>query len=330
MKRANYLIPQIADIDNLRYAFWKARKGKDGKQEVEVFRKNLDANLLILRKQILTENVVVGDYSYFKIYDPKERVISAAAFPERVLQHAIMNVCDKVFEDFQIFDSYATRRGKGTYAALNRAEYFQDKHRWFLKLDIRKYFDNIDHGVLIALLVKRFKEPVLWGILTQIIESYQVDKGKGVPIGNLTSQYFANFYLAFTDRYIKQELGIKAYVRYMDDMVLWSNDKQKLKDAAGLIETFLIDTLLLKLKIKLLNRTSHGLSFVGYRIFKGITKLNNRSKNRFKRKIKTYFYKLETEEWSEEDFQRHLLPLIAFTKHACAKGFRQNVLEKIG
>lgn len=284
MKRAKYLILQIADIDNLRYAFWKARKGKDGKQEVEDFRKNLDTNLLLLRKQILTENVTVGDYHYFTIYDPKERVISAAAFPERVLHHAIMNVCDKTFEDFQIFDSYATRRGKGTYAALNRAEYFQEKHRWFLKLDIRKYFDSIDHGVLIALLAKRFKEPVLLGVLKQIIESYQVEQGKGVPIGNLTSQYFANFYLAFADRYIKQELKIKAYVRYMDDMVLWSNDKQKLKDAAEQVEVFLEETLRLKLKIKLLNRTSHGLSFVGYRIFEGITKLNNRSKNRFIKK----------------------------------------------
>lgn len=330
MKRASNLIPLIADPDNLRFAFWKSRKGKEGKAEVRAYRKDLDLNLLRLREQILGANVEVGQYNYFTIYDPKERVICAASFPERVLHHALMNVCHKVFEDFQIFDSYATRVGKGTYAALNRAEKFQKTHPWFLKLDVRKYFDSIDQKILLELLERRFKDPILLSIFEQIIKSYQTEAGKGVPIGNLTSQYFANFYLAFADRYVKEELKIKAYVRYMDDMVLWHLDKEQLVEAGKQLKAFLKEKLKLDLKIMQLNKSAKGLTFVGYRLFPHITKLSPRSKKRFKQKLKAYFHYLDTGEWSQHDLQRHVLPLLAFTEHASVLNFRKTVLKNIG
>ena len=142
MKRENNLIEQIADPDNLRLAFWKARKAKDGKMEVAEYRKNLDKNLLLLRDNLLTGNVDVGNYYYFTIYDPKERKICAAAFHERVLHHAIMNVCHANFEKFQVYSSFASRLGKGTYAAIEKAKAYQQQFKWFLKLDVRKYFDS--------------------------------------------------------------------------------------------------------------------------------------------------------------------------------------------
>lgn len=330
MRRTGNLIEKIVDPDNLRLAFWKSSRGKEGKIEVERYRKNLDKNLELLRFQILEANPSVGDYHYFTIYDPKERIICAASFPERVLHHALMNIRDEVFEDFQIYDSYATRKGKGTYAALNRAESFQKNNDWFLKLDIRKYFDSIDHEILKQCLKSRFKDPLLLQIFGVIIDSYNVIEGKGIPIGNLTSQYFANFYLTFADRFIKQELKIKGYVRYMDDMVVWSSDKQKLKDIRNQIKAFLEGKLALKLKVQLLNRNTKGLTFVGYRLFDKYTKLSVRSKKRFKKKMINYHHKLEKEEWSEEDFQRHTLPLLAFTKHASSLEFRKKILEDIG
>lgn len=158
MKREGYLMERIADPDNLRLAFWKAKRGKSAKLEVMAYQKNLDKNLLFLRNELIAGEVTVGNYHYFKVYDPKERQICAAAFSERVLHHALMHVCHDNFEKYQIYDSYASRLGKGTFAALERATLFQKQYPWFLKLDVRKYFDSIDHSILKNLLRKRFKD----------------------------------------------------------------------------------------------------------------------------------------------------------------------------
>lgn len=321
---------EIADSDNLRLAFWKAQRGKAGKEEVEVYRRDLDINLILLREQLLEGKIDVGHYHYFTIYDPKERIICAASFPERVVHHALMNVCHDIFEDYQIYDSYATRVDKGTYAALYRAAYFQKKYRWFLKLDVRKYFDSIDHEVLLALLYRRFKDKKLLSVFMQIIDSYEVGPGKGVPIGNLTSQYFANYYLAYADRLVKEELKIPAYVRYMDDMVLWHNDKEVLKRIGKTLQSYLKDSLQLSLKEWCLNKTQYGLNFVGYRVFPDVIRLNNRSKKRFENKMKLYWNKMESGEWSQKKYQDHVLPLLAFAGHASTEALRQKIIKEIG
>ena len=328
MKRTGNLIHKIADLTNLELAFYKARKSKEAKQEVIDYRKNLNENLLSLQEQILNNNVQVGNYSFFTIYDPKEREICAASFPERVLHHAIMNICHFIFERQQIFDSYATRKNKGTYAALHRAEYFQKTNKWFLKLDIRKYFDSIDHKILFTLLRRKFKDRNLLQIFKQIINSYQTKTGKGLPIGNLTSQYFANYYLSFADRYVQQELKISFYVRYMDDMVLWNNDKEKLLQAGKEITKFLSVKLSLKLKTFALNSNTHGLSFLGYRIFPDKTRLNTRSKKRFIRRVKQYEKKIENNLWTQQEYQIHILPLIAYTRYADTKELRTKIFYK--
>jgi hypothetical protein len=331
MKRAGNLIPEIAQPDNLRLAFWKAAKGKDGNPEVEGYRKRLDWNLEILRNQILAGKVEVGHYHYFKIFDPKERMICAASFPERVLHHALMNICHPVFEDFQMDDSFATRKGKGTYAALHHAKTFHARYPWYLKLDIRKYFDSIDQNILLDLLRRRFKDKKLLGIFEQLLNSYQTADKKGLPIGNLTSQYFANFYLGFMDRFTKQALRLPAYVRYMDDMILWHDDKALLLLARAQVEQYLKGHLGLNLKVAQLNRTSQGLTFIGYRIFPGYTWLSPRSKKRLKIKMRLYHHRLLSGEWTQSEFQRHILPLLSFAKsHASTLGLRRNILKDTG
>lgn len=316
MKRENNLISLIADPDNLRLAFWKARKAKEGKMEVAEFRKSLDKNLLTLCNELLSGNVQVGQYHYFTIFDPKERKICAATFRERILHHALMNVCHVNFEKYQIFDSYASRLGKGTYAALERASVFQHQYKWFLKLDVRKYFDSIDHAILKSMLTKRFKDKVLLQVFFQIIDSYQTLEGKGLPIGNLTSQYFANHYLALADHHIKEKLQASAYVRYMDDMVIWSNDKNMLLKIGNAFQSFIETELFLTLKPFCLNSTDKGLPFLGYMLFPKTVLLNNSSRKRFKAKLKQYTYKLNNAQWNQAEYQAHVLPLIAFAKHA--------------
>ena len=161
MKRKGYLIEQIADPENLRMAFWKAQIGKSAKKDVAAFREHLDVNLLKIRNQILEGSFRFGNYHYFSIYDPKERVICAAEFRERVLHHAIMNICALDFENRQIPYSYACRKGKGTFAALQKAAYYQKTYQWYLKLDVRKYFDSIDHEVLFSQLQRIYKDEQL-------------------------------------------------------------------------------------------------------------------------------------------------------------------------
>lgn len=330
MRRTNNLINSVADIENLRIAFWKARKGKSYSREVQLYRDALDDNLLKLRTQILETGVEVGRYRYFKVYDPKKRQICASAFSEQVLHHALMNVCHDTFEHTQIFDSYASRKGKGTYAALDRAKVYTREYRFFLKLDVRKFFESIHHGVLKNQLHDLLKDHRVLTILYTIIDSYDASldgSGRGVPIGNLTSQYFANHYLSGLDHDIKEVLKIKAYVRYMDDMILWHDDKAVLKDTYLAIKQYVETTLQCALKPELLNYCSCGLPFLGYLVFPHHIRLAQRSKKRFIRKWNALQDKYDTGKWSESECQRHLLPLLAFTQHADAKGFRKKVMN---
>lgn len=329
MKRAGHLIEKVADRENLHLAYYKAQRGKADRQEVIAYGKRLQANLRHLQAQITSGEVETGNYRFFTIYDPKERQICAAPFGQRVLHHALMNVCHPHFERAQIFDSYATRPGKGTYAALARAEYFHRRFPWFLKLDFRKYFDSLDQAVMKQQLHARFKDGRLLEIFESIIASYAVQENRGVPIGNLTSQYFANHYLAGADHYLKETLRIPAYVRYMDDLVLWHHDKAALLEAASVLTGYAESVLHLELKPLCLNRNTHGLPFLGYLLYPDRTRLAQRSRRRFIKKLRLYADNLISGVWTQEEYRNHVLPLLAFTEHAEAKEFRKKVLAHL-
>lgn len=329
MRRASGLLPQIIDPCNLRLAFWKAAKGKRYAQSVLDYQNNLDVNLQCLRQQILSGAVSVGDYRYFKVYEPKERQICASAFREQVLHHAMMNVCHPYFDRAMIFDSYASRKGKGTFAALERARVFTRRYEWFLKLDVRKFFESVHHTVMKQQLAHLFKEEAVLYVFYKVIDSYEAQPDRGVPIGNLTSQYFANHYLSCMDHFIKENLGIGAYVRYMDDMVLWHDDKAVLKQACAAIRDYLGQSLRCILKPVLLNSCRLGLPFLGFRVFPFHTRLLQKSKVRFCRKMKRVLRHYHDGYWSEAACCRYALPLVAFTGHADAAIFRKKVLSGV-
>ena len=199
------------------------------KRDHLLFRMKVDCNLEEIRRGLENETARIGAYSYFTIKDPKERIICAASFPERIIHHAVMNICEPYFERFQIFHSYACRKGKGQHAALLSAFHYAKSSPFFLKMDVRKYFDSIDHEILFNRLTRLFKDHRLLDLLSRIIDSYHTAPGKGVPIGNLTSQYFANHYLASFDHYVKETLGVKRYIRYMDDMLFFSSSPSDLR-----------------------------------------------------------------------------------------------------
>jgi RNA-directed DNA polymerase len=330
MKRSKGLIPQMMEYDNLLLAFWKASKGKRHASAVLRYQQKLQDNLLILKEQIRTGCVEVGDYHHFMVYEPKPRNICASAFSEQVLHHALMNIAHPRFEQAQIYDSYASRKGKGTYAALDRAKKFTRRYAWYLKLDVRKFFDSIHHEVLKEQLARMFKEKEVLQMFGSIIDSYTCTPGRGVPIGNLTSQYFANHYLSGLDHYIKEALGVPAYVRYMDDMVLWNTDKTQLKVAFRAVHSFIQERLHCELKPLLLQRSAKGLPFLGYRIFPGRVQLLQKSKQRFIRKLSRIETQLDEGSITEATAQCRALPLLAFTTHANTGAFRAKVLTKLG
>jgi retron-type reverse transcriptase len=325
MKRVGYLLESIADMDNLRLAVWKAGKGKRYSRQVIDYSNHLETNLLKLQSEILSGKVKVGNYRYFKVYEPKERQICASAFSEQVLHHALMNICHSYFESYQIYESYASRKGKGVYAALEKAQHFTQKHTFFLKLDVKKFFDSILHSVLKSQLAKRFKDQQLLQILYQIIDSYEAQPDRGVPIGNLTSQYFANHYLASLDHFIKDELRCKAYVRYMDDMIIWHDSKEFLKEIKEKINDYIENNLRCTLKPSLLNFTAQGLPFLGYRLFPTHTKLLHKSKIRFIRKINRAKADFERGEITESKYQQKILPLLSFIFKADTQSFRKSI-----
>lgn len=326
MKRFGNLISEIADFDNLCLAFYKAIKGKQYKNEVIEYRKNLTANLQLLREQIITGYVSVGKYHYFKIFDPKERIICAASFDERVLHHAIMNVCHPYFERFLIYDTYATRVNKGIYKALEKVRPAMRRYEYVAKLDFKKYFDSISHEKLKEKLSAKFKDKQLLSIFGKIIDSYHVQPNFGLPIGNLTSQYLANFYLNDLDHFIKRELGVEVYVRYMDDLLLLSHSKENLEQQLHQID-IKSKEISLTLKPVVLNKTHLGISFLGYKLYPNRILLNRTSKIRFKQKINLYQSLLESNSISESEYQQHIIPLLSFAMHAYTKGLRKEILE---
>ena len=316
MKRAGNLYWKIAEIENLELAFWKAQRGKSGKCEVKKFRENLHSNLLSIRNEFLDANVTLGNYHYFTVYDPKERIICAADFRERIIQHAVVNICEPYFEKYQIFDSYACRKGKGVDACLARTLHFCRKFQWFLKLDIHKYFDSINHKILLNILNRRFKDPDLLNFFSRLIDTYEVSADCGLPIGNLLSQYFANLYLGILDHELKDARKVPGYVRYMDDFIIFADSKKDLKDIKIKTEEIVRGWLKLDLNPALCNRTIHGIPFLSYKITSGGLRLSQKAKIRFRNKIK-----LANQMQSAE----HALPLIAFINRADSVGFRKKL-----
>lgn len=317
MKRVGNLYCQIAETENLEIAFWKAQRGKSGKKEVREFRANLPENLQSIREEFLSGSVSLGNYHYFTVYDPKERVICAADFRERVIQHAVVNICEPYFEKYQIYDSYACRKGKGVDACLKRVQYYCRKYQWYLKLDIHKYFDSIDHKILLHLLGRRFKDPDLLYFFSCLIDTYEVLPGKGVPIGNLLSQYFANLYLGVLDHELKDVAGAPGYVRYMDDFLIFADSCKDLSNLKTKIEEIIENQLNLKLNPALSNRTAHGVPFLSYRVLPFCLRLSQKAKERFRRKIKLVD-RIQSAE--------HALPLLAFINRADSYGFRRKIL----
>ena len=212
-------------------------------------------------------------------------------------------------------------------AALLRALYFTKQYPYFLKLDMKKYFDSIPHSKLAVLLAAKFKDKALLNLFDKLLASYCVTEGRGLPIGNLTSQYFANFYLGFFDHYAKERMKVKGYVRYMDDVLLFANTMQEIKDMLHTAKHFLEEELLLTLKEETIGKTASGVPFLGFLLKpKGIY-LSQKKKKRFKKRIKHYRYQFECGTWSEEEYALHITPVLAHVAIGRCRRYCNRILQ---
>ena len=303
------LFADVIDFENLHAAYLDARASKRYRDSILKFGYNLEENLLALRWELAHKIYRHGGYREFIVNDSKKRLIKAAPFRDRVVHHAVCNVIEPIFERGFIYDSYACRNGKGTHAALLRLEYFiqslqsgtrarerereRERERdcgaakiYCLKCDISKFFDNINGGILLGLLKKKIKDENIVWLLQGIIES----NPKGIPIGNLTSQLFANIYLNELDNFVKRELRERYYIRYMDDFLILSADKKHLQEIKDALALFLRERLKLSLHPKKAEifPIDRGVDFLGYVLRDGKRYLRESTVKRFMKKRRRY------------------------------------------
>lgn len=282
-ERSDHQDVTLLDVGSHSSVFHAAARGKRGRDDVEAFRSNLDAVLGALRRAILDGSVSVGTSRSFRIRDPKPRIIPAPVFRERVLHHAIMAHAGPVLDRALIFDSYAWRTGKGALAAVRRVRDHAGQYAWFTQIDISGYFAHIDHAVLLGLLARAFKDRGLLLLFSRIIAAHCDDPGRGLPIGALTSQHFANFYLAGADRLLLEDGPVRGVVRYMDDLIWWTDDRATAHATLLAIGELLRDTFCLTLKDPLrIGRSRHGIMFCGCRIQSGRLLLTRRRNRRYR------------------------------------------------
>lgn len=297
MQTYTNIYEKICCYDNLFLAYKKSRKRKTQKKYVIEFEKNLNENLSALEYELRAQTYKPKPLETFVVNDPKTRRISKSDFRDRIVHHAICNIITPIFETEFIYDNYANRIGKGTTKAIERFEKFQKKatknntqKAYALKADVKHYFENIKHKILIDIIGKKIRDSKCMRLITIILKNHQTTiLGKGMPLGNLTSQFFANVYLNELDQYIKRKLRIKYYIRYVDDIIILENDKIRLENYKRLINQFLKYNLDIELHpektgVRQINR---GIKFLGMRIYPNHRLLAKKNIRKFFRKIST-------------------------------------------
>lgn len=291
-------------------------------------RQNLDANLLQLQRQLLDGTFQFGRYNFFEIVDQKRRTICAASSQERVVFQAMMRICHPVFEQYQTNDSFASRPNRGTYKALERAQQYAARYRWFAKLDVCKFFYSISHEVMFHQLCRLFKDPLLLQHFYSIIRSYEASPGRGLPIGNLTSQYFANHYMAVADHWAKEQLHVPAMIRYMDDVLLFNNSHQALMQHVKAYTNYVATELKLQLHEPVVNTTHRGIPFLGYVDYADCLRLSRRSKRRFRKKMQQLSRLYHEGYITDREYGMRAECLVAFLDHADSMGYRASLAQR--
>lgn len=347
MKRFTNLWCQITDFANLLEAARKAQKGKRYRDNILAFNYNRESELLDLQATLIAQTYRPGAYRTFEIVEPKRRLISVAPYRDRVVHHALCNIIAPLVEPSFIYDSYANRVGKGSHRALDRFIHFSRNRRFVLQCDLQKYFPSIDHNIIKAVIRRKIKcKNTLWLIDSIIDNSNEqppavfhfpgddllspIDRRRGLPIGNLTSQFFANWYLNPFDHFVKNTLRVKNYVRYVDDFALFSDSREFLQDARQAIEENLAT---LRLKIhpvkSQLFETRHGANFLGFRVLPDRIRVRTENLRRARRRLRRLHAEYAIGKLSLKELTQSLQGWEAHLKHGDTWQLRQQIFTSL-
>jgi RNA-directed DNA polymerase len=357
-KTFKHLYPQVYSFENLYLAYRKARRGGKRKHAaVAAFEVHLEEHLWALHAGLRDKaycpgpyrNFVVGPWRHGRLWAPKRRLISAAPFRDRVVHHALCNVIQPIFEARFIHDSYACRVGKGTHAALDRCQEFARQRRYVLQCDVRQFFPSVDHRLLRGMLAHHIADPgVLW-LIDRILESsvglfadeyemvwfpgddlFAAARPRGLSIGNLTSQFWANVYLNSLDQFVKQQLRCRCYVRYCDDFLLFHDDKGALHTWRGAIVEHLASLrLTLHERRAVVYPTRNGIPFLGFRIFPYYRRLLHPKVHAFARRLRRLRAGYEAGELSAEEVRLSVQGWLAHAAHAQTYRLRCRLLREV-
>ena len=315
MKRHGNLFQQIVSMENLELAYIKARRGKSWQKNVQRFEEDVPGNLKRIQEMLINKTYHTSRYQTKKVYEPKERTIYVLPFyPDRLIQHAIMNVLEPIWDNLFIYDSYACRKNKGIHVGSLRTMEFIRKNDYCLQCDISKFYPSMNHDVLFGIVQRKIKCPDTLWLLRDIIYSYSGESN--VPIGNYTSQWMGNLYLNELDQLIKHKYRIRHYIRYCDDFLLFHNDKKVLHEMAKVITDFVGETLKMRLSKCNLFPVSHGVDFLGYRHFRGYILLRKSTAKRVRKRLKRLPYDLKHHNITPEQFRSSIASTRGWLKWA--------------
>ena len=348
MKTYRNLYPRVCDWDNLYWAYRRARKGKRGRPPAATFEFNLEENLVSLHRALVEKRYRPGDYDSFYIHEPKRRLISAAPFRDRVVHHALCNVIEPIFERSFVFDSYANRASKGTHRALDRAQHFARRFRFVLQCDVRQFFPSIDHAVLRDILSHKIADKDVVWLIDRILgsgegvlaEEYQmqwfpgddllaVSQPRGLPIGNLTNQFWANCYLNPLDHFVQRELLCKGYVRYVDDFLLFADDKGTLWSWREALVDRLADLRLTIHPGAHPRPVTDGIPFLGFVVYPSHRRLKRRKVVNYRRRLRALLCDYDDGMLPAERVSASILGWINHVRYGDTWGLRCAVLKDV-
>lgn len=347
MKRSNGLWDELVSFENLFLAYRKARRGKRSRPAVERFEFHREIELARLQQELMNDAYQPGGYQTFLLHDTKPRMISAAPFRDRIVHHALCNVLEPIFERSFIFDSYASRKEKGTHRAIHRYQHFARKNAYVLKCDVRQFFPSIDHQILKERLARKIKEDRVLHLADLIIDNSNpqaevpgyfpgddlltsMERRRGLPIGNQTSQCFGNVYLDALDHFIKETLRCRFYLRYVDDFVVLENDREKLADIRDQIEGFLLGMRLwLHPRKRVISSTGKGIRLLGFRVWPGRIWIPHETLRRVRRRFRHFQAKFQQREMDLVTIRQRLCGWLGHARTLSSDGYRSRILRDI-
>jgi retron-type reverse transcriptase len=338
MRRHGNLWSKIIDMENIRIAFHKAALHKSTYQNVQKRLENLEENLEMLRESLIHKTFTTSRYFEKKVYEPKERIIYVLPFyPDRIVQHALMNIVAPIWDKLFMYDSYSCRAGKGGHQGSTRTMEFVRKNNYVLKCDIRKFYPSIDQDILMSIIKQKIKcRDTLW-LIGNIVHSFP--GGKNAPIGNYTSQWFGNLYLNELDQYVKvqlqREYGHIDYIRYCDDFCLFNDDKNILGKCREKIREYLDITLKLQFSKCDIFPVRQGVDYLGYRHFDNYVLLRKSTTKRVRKRLALLPVLYEKNKITAEQYRSSVASTYGWLKHANTHNLQVKVqlnelMKKVG